>query len=42
MPAARPPPTRAKKSTVSLGAQAARIENGIASAVPESSIIFRP
>src|SRR3954453_17107541 len=42
MPAARPPPTRATKSTVSLGAHAASSDIGIASTVPPTSISWRP
>ncbi len=42
MPAARPPPTRARNRTSSFGAHAARRLNGIASVVPTTSIILRP
>ena len=42
MPADRPPPTRASPRTVSLGANAASSENGIASAVPPTAIRLRP
>ena len=42
MPAAMPPNTRAIASTVSLGANAASSEAGIASTVPSTSISLRP
>ena len=42
IPAASPPPTRATNSTSSDGAKAASSDMGIASAVPRTSIIFRP
>ena len=42
MPAASPPPTRATKSTVSDGAQAASSDIGIASAVPRTQHHLAP
>ncbi len=42
MPADNPPPSRATNSTESLGAYAASSANGIASAVPRTSISLRP
>ena len=42
MPAAIPPPTRARKSMSAEGANAASSEKGIASAVPSTSIFLRP
>ena len=42
MPAARPPNTRAAKSTPSDGANAASSDAGMASAVPSTSMSLRP
>ena len=42
IPAARPPNTRAAKSTVSDGANAANSEAGMARPVPSTSMSLRP
>ena len=42
MPAASPPNTRAAKSTVSLGANAASSDAGMARPVPSTSMSLRP
>jgi hypothetical protein len=42
MPAANPPPSRARRRTVSLGENAARGENGTARIVPPIAIVLRP
>jgi len=42
IPAANPPPSRARKRTVSLGENAARRENGTARIVPPTAIVLRP
>ena len=42
IPAATPPSTRAPNRNSAVGAIAARIEAGIESAIPPSSIILRP